>query len=180
MPLALLGVGLFIAFWVVLAFGLFFVAARGGLSGARATLQTRSRAADRLAGLTFTIFVLGFGIALPVAILTGNHANASSQVGGLSLTHGEKTGRELFGEHCAVCHTLAAANAIGKVGPNLDTLKPQASLVVNTINNGCLPNASSGNAAEQCLGEGVMPAGIVQGRDAQNVAAFVARVAGKE
>jgi mono/diheme cytochrome c family protein len=179
-PLALLGVGLFIAFWVLLAFGLFFVAARGGPGGARATVQRQSRAANRLAGLTFTVFLIGFGIVLPVVLLTGNHANASAQVGGMRLTQGEKTGRELFGEHCAVCHTLSAANAIGKVGPNLDTLKPPASLVLNTVNNGCLPNASGANAAEQCLGQGVMDAGIVQGRDARNVANFVARVAGKE
>ena len=38
----------------------------------------------------------------------------------------------------AVCHTLSAANAVGKVGPNLDTLKPPYGLVLNTINNGCL------------------------------------------
>ena len=57
-------------------------------------------------------------------------------------------------------------------------LKPPASLVLHTIENGCLPNASSGSA-EQCLGQGVMPANVVQGRDAQNVADFVARVAGK-
>jgi mono/diheme cytochrome c family protein len=178
-PLALLGVGLFIAFWVLLAFGLFFVAARGGLSGARVTVQHQSRTANRLASLSFVVILLGFGIALPLALLTGNHANASGQVGGMKLTAGEKVGRELFGEHCAVCHTLSAANAIGKVGPNLDTLKAPAALVLNTINNGCLPNASGSTANERCLGEGVMPAGIVQGRDAQNVASFVARVAGK-
>jgi mono/diheme cytochrome c family protein len=179
-PLALLGVGLFIAFWVLLAFGLFFVAARGGLGGARATLQGQSHAANRVAGLAFTVVLLAFGIALPIVLLVGNHANASGQVGGVKLTQGEKAGRELFGEHCAVCHTLGAANAIGKVGPNLDTLKPPASLVLNTINNGCLPNASGANSSQQCLGQGVMPAGIVQGRDAQNVANFIARVAGKE
>ncbi len=180
MPLALLGVGLFIAFWVVLGFGLFFIAARGGLGGARATLQHQSRGASRLAGLGFTVVLVGFGIALPLGLLVGNHANASGQVAGMKLTSGEKVGRELFGEHCAVCHTLSAANAVGKVGPNLDMLKPPSSLVLNTITNGCLPNASGANSSEQCLGQGVMPAAIVQGRDAQNVANFVARVAGKE
>jgi len=34
-----LAVAIFVAFWVVLAFGLFFVAARGGLGGARATIH---------------------------------------------------------------------------------------------------------------------------------------------
>ena len=122
----------------------------------------------------------GFGIALPLLFLTGNHANANGQVGGHKLTAAEKRGRELFGEHCAVCHTLAAANAIGKVGPNLDTLKPSATLVLHTIENGCLPNPPSTNPAENCLGEGVMPAGIIQGQDAQDVAKFVAQVAGRE
>jgi mono/diheme cytochrome c family protein len=178
-PLAVLAVVFFVAFWVVLAFGLFFVAARGGLGGARATLQTQTRGANRLAGAAFTIVLVGLGIALPTALLIGNHDNANGQVGGNRLTAGEKSGRELFGVHCGVCHTLAAANAIGKVGPNLDMLKPPSSLVLRTINNGCLPNAPSGSA-EQCLGQGVMDAGIVQGRDAQNVANFVQRVAGQE
>jgi mono/diheme cytochrome c family protein len=178
-PLAVLAVVIFVAFWVVLAFGLFFAATRGGRGGARATLPAQSRAANRFVTMVFTFFVLGFGIALPAALLIGNHDHANGQVGGYKLTAGEKSGRELFGEHCAVCHTLAAANAVGKVGPNLDTLQPQASLVLHTINNGCLPNAPSGSA-EQCLGQGVMPPEVVQGRDAQNVADFVQRVAGKE
>jgi mono/diheme cytochrome c family protein len=174
-----LAVAVFVAFWVIVAFSLFFVAARGGLGAARATLQRQTHGANRLAGVAFTVILLGFGLALPAALLIGNHSNANGQVGGMKLTAGEKAGRELFGVHCAVCHTLAAANAIGKVGPNLDMLKPPASLVVHTIVNGCLPNAPSGSA-EQCLGQGVMPAGVLAGRDAQNVADFVQRVAGKE
>lgn len=173
----MLGVAIFVAFWVVLGLGLFFVASRGGLRGARATIQRDSRRSNRVGGTLFTILMLGFGIALPAALLIGNHDRASGQVGGLKLTAGEKSGRELFGSHCSVCHTLGAANAVGKVGPNLDMLKPPASLVLHTINNGCLPNAPSGSA-EQCLGEGVMPANILQGQDAQNVSDFVARVAG--
>jgi mono/diheme cytochrome c family protein len=175
-----LAVAAFVAFWVVLALGLFFVASRGGPGGARATLQKQSRGANRFVGVVFAFFLVGFGVAIPAAILIGNYDNSNRQVGGLTLSAGEKAGRELFGVHCAVCHTLSAANAIGKVGPNLDTLKPPASLVLHTINNGCLPNASSANSAETCLGQGVMPADVVQGKDAQNVANFVARVAGNE
>ncbi len=176
----MLAVLIFVLFWVVLGLGLFFIASRGGVGGARATLQKQSRGASRLVGTAFTILLVGFGVAIPGAILIGNHANANSQIGGLKLTAGEKNGRELFGVHCAVCHTLAAANAAGKVGPNLDMLKPAASLVLHTINNGCLPNAPSSDPAEACLGQGVMPAEVVQGKDAQNVADFVARVAGSE
>jgi mono/diheme cytochrome c family protein len=174
-----LGVALFVAFWVVVAFGLFFVAVRGGLGAARATISPDTRRSGRVLGVIFTIVALGFGIALPVALLVGNKDNAQGQIAGVKLTAREKSGQELFGVHCAVCHTLSEANAIGKVGPNLDMLKPPASLVLHTITYGCLPNASS-SSNEQCLGQGVMPANIVEGSDAQNVAEYVARVAGRQ
>lgn len=175
----MLGVILFLGFWVVLGLGLFFVAIRGGLGGARATLQTQSRGGRRVAGTIFAILYVGFGVALPIVLLTGNRASASRQIGGLTLTANEKRGRELFGDHCGVCHTLAGANAVGAVGPNLDMLKPPAQLVANTIANGCLQNPPP-SSPQTCLGQGVMPADLVEGKDAQNVADFVARVAGKE
>jgi mono/diheme cytochrome c family protein len=175
-----LGVALFAAFWVVLALGLFFIAIRGGVGGARAALHTQSRGGRKAAATIFLVVYAGFGIALPILLLTGNHANANGQVGGNKLNAAEKRGRELFGQHCGVCHTLAAANAIGKVGPNLDALQPTKQLVLNTINNGCLQNPPTPSSPQACLGQGTMPAGIVQGRDAQDIAAFVSRVAGKE
>jgi mono/diheme cytochrome c family protein len=175
-----LGVSLFIAFWVLLALTLFFIAVRGGIGGARAALQTQSRGGRKFMGAAFAIVYAGFGVALPIVLLAGNHANANSQFDGIKLTAGEKRGRELFGQHCAVCHTLAAANAIGKVGPNLDTLAPPESLILRTIENGCLANPSSSSSPQTCLGFGTMPANVVQGRDADDVAAFVAKVAGKE
>jgi mono/diheme cytochrome c family protein len=174
-----LAVILFIALWVVLALGLFFIAVRGGVGGVRAVLQTQTRGGRKVMVALFVIVYLGFGIGIPLAFLTGNHANANSQVGGMKLTPAMKSGRELFGEHCGVCHTLAAANAIGKVGPNLDMLQPTRQLVLNTIANGCLQNAPP-SSPQTCLGQGTMPAGILQGRQAQDVAAFVAKVAGKE
>jgi len=175
-----LAVWLFVGFWVVVAFGIFFVAARGGLGGARATLQSQRRGARREASVAFFFVFVGFGVAMPIGFLAGNHANANKQIGGIKLTAAAKRGRELFGQKCAVCHTLAGANAVGKVGPNLDTLQPSQTLVLHTIQNGCLQKPPSPTSPQNCLGEGVMPAGIVQGHDAQDVAAFVAAVAGKE
>ena len=174
-----LAVGLFIAFWVLLALGLFFIAVRGGIGGARRTVQTQSRTGRRAMTVIFVIMYAGFGIALPVVFLAGNRANASSQVGGIRLTPDEKTGRELFGQHCGVCHTLAAANAVGKIGPNLDMLQPPTALVLNTINNGCVQNPPP-NSPQTCLGYGTMPALIVQGKQARDVAEFVGTVAGRE
>jgi mono/diheme cytochrome c family protein len=170
---------IFLAFWVLLALALFFIAMSRGVGGARATFQTQSRGGRRVAWVVFVVIYAGFGVAVPAAFLTGNRARASSHVGTIKLTAADKRGRELFGENCSVCHTLAAANAVGKVGPNLDTLKPPASLVLNTINNGCLQNPPPKSPAA-CLAQGTMPAQLVEGRDAQDVSAFVAKVAGKE
>jgi mono/diheme cytochrome c family protein len=170
---------LFIAFWVIVALGVFFIALRGGLRGAGAPVR-RSSFAARRAGLTlFAVIVAAFGIALPLVLLIGNHTNANGQVGGYKLSPAEKAGRELFGVHCAVCHTLAAANAIAKVGPNLDTIQPTERLVLHTITYGCLQSPPPGSQ-ENCLGEGTMPADIIQGQQAVDVAKFVAKVAGRE
>jgi mono/diheme cytochrome c family protein len=170
---------LFLAFWVVLALALFFIAVRGGIGGAREVLQRQTRGGRRAAWTIFAILYIGFGVGIPIAFLTGNHANASAQVGGIRLNAAERRGRVLFGQNCGVCHTLAAANAVGKVGPNLDMLKPPAQLVLNTINNGCVQNPPP-NSPQACLGQGTMPSQLLEGKDAQNVAEFVARVAGKE
>ena len=37
---------------------------------------------------------------------------------------------------CNACHTLAAANATGQVGPNLDELKPDYDAIVEQVENG--------------------------------------------
>ena len=111
--------------------------------------------------------------------LVGNRNSANGQVGGIHLTAAEKRGREIFGEKCGLCHTLAAANAVGKVGPNLDMIQPTEALVLHTIAYGCLQNPPSGSQ-ETCLGEGTMPADVVQGVDAADVAKFVSKVAGQE
>ena len=171
----------FILFWVLLGLTVFFLAARGGSKGTGQTARGRSSPEARRAwGLAFLVIYIGFGVAIPAVFLHGNNANASAQVGGITLTSGEKSGRIVFGQRCGVCHTLAAANAVGKVGPNLDALRPPASLVLHTINNGCLQKPPTPNSPEACLGQGNMPAGIIEGTDANNVAAFVAAVAGKE
>jgi cytochrome c5 len=169
---------LFAAFWVVLGLGLFLIAIRGGRGGLREAVRTRQRGGSPALNVSLVVAYVGFGIVLPVVFLTGNHANASAQYSGLRLTAAEKSGRELFGQHCAICHTLQAANAVGKVGPDLDQIQPSESLVLHTIENGCLQNPPSGSQ-ETCLGNGTMPAAILQGKQARDVAAFVSRVAGK-
>jgi mono/diheme cytochrome c family protein len=71
----------------------------------------------------------------------------------------------LFSTNCGTCHTLAAADTSGASGPNLDDLQPDAALVAAAIENGG-------------AGSGAMPAGILSGEQAQQVADFVAESAG--
>lgn len=176
----MLSVLLFAAFWAVLGVGVFFMGMRGGPSRAiSVSARRRSYGARRAAAWTYAVTFIGFGIVLPVVFLIGNHSKANAQVGGIKLTASERHGREIFGERCGLCHTLAAANAVGKVGPNLDVIQPTEQLVLHTIVNGCLQSPPPGSQ-EACLGEGNMPAAVVQGPDAADVAKFVAAVAGKE
>jgi mono/diheme cytochrome c family protein len=165
----MLATAAFLAFWVLVGLVLFFVALRGGPRGARATLQSQTRRSRRAAALLFAAFYVAVGVAVPVLILVGDHDSADARIGGttVELTKQEQDGREIFGERCASCHTLAAAKASGKVGPNLDQLQPPESLVVDAVDRG------------RQRGSGTMPAGIVQGDDVTAVSAFVAAVAGR-
>ena len=172
----MLAVLLFAAFWVVLGVGVFLLGARRGPTAHGQEPGWRGR---RTLGWVLAVTYIVFGIALPIIFELGNRNNANAQVGGIPLTAAEKRGREIFGERCALCHTLAAANAVGQVGPNLDTIQPTEQLVLHTIMYGCLQNPPSGSQ-EACLGEGTMPADVVQGVDAEDVAKFVSKVAGNE
>jgi mono/diheme cytochrome c family protein len=165
----MLAVIVFLAFWIVIAVALFFVALRGGPRGARATLQSQSHRSRRGALVFFTLFYLGVGIAVPLLLIEGDRDEAGARVDGgtVHLTAQERHGQEIFGERCGSCHTLAAAHTFGKVGPNLDQLKPPTALVLSAVNQG------------RQRGNGTMPAQIVQGTDAAAVAAFVGAVAGK-
>lgn len=174
----MVGVIIIAVLFTALAVGIFWAAGKGRLAPVTNAMLTQGAVGRRIINLTLVVTFVGFGIVIPGIFLVGNHQNASAQVGGVKLTAAEKTGRELFGEHCAVCHTLAAAAAVGKIGPNLDQVKPPQSLVLHTIQYGCLQSPGS-NSQQSCLGYGNMPADVVQGRQAQQVAAFVARVAGR-
>jgi mono/diheme cytochrome c family protein len=177
--------------WVVLGLGVFFVAMRGGRSkidqrGARQALHTdRSEIGGTAAegggqvgqrGITLAVVVLfAFGLAVPAIVLAfnGDH-KASVAVGGLHLNAQQERGRELFARSCAVCHTLAATKSVGRIGPNLDvrvgadisTAAGRKALVLSAITEG------------RARGLGQMPASLYQGKEAEEVAAFVAAVAG--
>jgi mono/diheme cytochrome c family protein len=86
------------------------------------------------------------------------------------------SGKVMFQKSCGSCHTLAHANTSGTTGPNLDDAFRQDRIdgVKTTSIQGLIdywiryPNT-----------QGVMPKGIVEGQDAQDVAAYVAAVAAR-
>jgi mono/diheme cytochrome c family protein len=165
---------LFTGISIAVAYG----ASKGSFKAVGNALQATNRSGSRMFNTVLVVVYVGVGIAVPLVFIIGNHDNSNAQAGGVKLTAAMQSGRDLFAEHCAVCHTLAATNAVGKVGPNLDQLKPPASLVLHTIANGCLQKLVGKQYNSICLGYGNMPADIVQGQDAVDVAKFVAAVAG--
>jgi mono/diheme cytochrome c family protein len=90
-----------------------------------------------------------------------------------------RAGARLFHERCGGCHTISAADARGSKptgqvaagertnGPNFDVRKENREDVLFAIRNGGFSGA-------------IMPANIVMGRDAQNVALFLERYAGSK
>jgi mono/diheme cytochrome c family protein len=161
-------------FWALLGLGVFFVAMRGGPRGARAALHTDSRIGQR-AVTAAVVLLFAFGLVVPALVLGFNGAHkASVGVGGLHLNAREQRGRDLFARSCAFCHTLAAVKSVGRIGPNLDirvgddiaTASGRRGLVLSAIAEG------------RARGLGQMPALLYQGREAEDIAEFVAAVAG--
>ena len=86
-------------------------------------------------------------------------------------------GAQLFAERCAGCHTLTATGGEGSStsikdrervdGPNFNVRKEQADQVLYAIRNGGFSGA-------------IMPQNIVTGKDAQDVAQFLAKYAGRD
>jgi mono/diheme cytochrome c family protein len=151
--------------FLVLGIVVIFVAFSGGPGAAREAYMTRG---GRLFSVGMLLLYLGLGIAVPAAVI----ASRGEAEGGVGPLRTEKPdsrqeqGKELFIANCKSCHTLAAVQAHGVTGPNLDELAPDRQRVLNAIKRGG-------------TGVGRMPAGLLQGEDAQAVAAYVAGVAGR-
>ena len=82
-----------------------------------------------------------------------------------------ETGKAKFVEKCGSCHTLSRAGTQGTTGPNLDTAFRAA------LKDGFNRDTIEGIVHKQILHprvDSVMPAGLVKGADASDVAAYVA------
>ncbi len=159
----------FILAFVLIAVSVFFVAMSGGAKGSRDSLQTQSRGTGRAVTIgIFAVIVAGV-VAIPGYVMAHNASTQSKMApGGIKLTVAQQHGREMFASNCAQCHTLKSANAVGKVGINMDRVRPPAALVLNAINIG------------RARGMGSMPAQLLTGADAKDVASFVPATAGRD
>jgi mono/diheme cytochrome c family protein len=159
----------FVLVFILLALATLAVAMSRGRGGLGGMMHSQTRGSRRFATFLFVVALLGLGVAVPAWVIASVHDRDDAPAAQISgLTAQEKEGQALFGRRCGLCHTLKAANAVAKVGPNLDELAPNEKLVLNAINNG----RSNGN--------GQMPAQIYTGEDATNVAKFVAKAVGQE
>jgi cytochrome c6 len=118
---------------------------------------------------------------------------AGCGTGGLSQASGDQArGKELFikgqtgKQSCGSCHTLADAGSQGKIGPNLDDAfgvgrsdRPGQGFKESTIREVVLGQIKYPAEPDQGASDPAMPANLVRGQDAVDVAAYVAAVAGK-
>ena len=156
----------FVLFFVALGLGVVFVAFRGGPRARPDRSGGPSRGGRRAIGVGAGVVIILIGIVVPGLVLASNSSDPKGP-GGVTLTDADVEGRELFARNCSTCHTLRAANAVGLVGPDLDELRPPAALTLDAIAKG------------RARGQGQMPAGLLDGEDAEHVAGFIEKVAGR-
>jgi mono/diheme cytochrome c family protein len=161
-----MAIAVLVIVWIVLGAGVVLVA-MSATRKPQSEDERGSRAGSLAFGVGITLLLVLGAVAIPAVVMIDNSDSNAEAKGGVDLTAGEVRGREMFAANCSVCHTLSASNAVGRVGPNLDVLRPPKALVLDAIKNG------------RARGIGQMPADLLSGEDAQDVADYVAAVAGR-
>jgi mono/diheme cytochrome c family protein len=129
--------------------------------------------------IVFGLLVVVLAVVIPWLIF---NSKGDAQNGDQSVASDLKSGQSLFQTNCGTCHTLYAAGTDGNYGPNLDellaptgppegdakTIKGIKERVLNAVENGV-----NGEAP------GRMPGGILNQEQGEEVAEFVANVAGE-
>ena len=125
----------------------------------------------------FGVLIAVLAVAIPWLAFRSD----GDEVEAASVPAGLEQGRDLFDTNCGNCHTLYAAGTDGNFGPDLDALlapsgpaegsavKAAEGRVLNAIENGVNSSTTAGR----------MPAEIISGEQAKEVAEFVATTAGE-
>jgi mono/diheme cytochrome c family protein len=120
-----------------------------------------------------------FACAAVALAAAASGCGGTQEIGVKESDKAMRNGAELFSERCSGCHTLEEAKSRGSKpenqvaggertnGPNFDVRKENRDDVLFAIRNGGFSGA-------------IMPANIVVGRDAEDVALFVERYAGRK
>jgi plastocyanin len=122
---------------------------------------------------------VAIGGVITVIALTGCQLKS----GGENLANG----KQLFVDKCGACHVLSRAGATGTTGPNLDEAFRQSradglgeSTFAGVVHQQILiPNRNAQVDPSNETRLPLMPAGIVKGDDARDVAAYVAEAAAR-
>jgi mono/diheme cytochrome c family protein len=114
------------------------------------------KAGAGLAGL-----VVGAAVAVPVAF---GHGSAK-------VVGNPTAGKAIFVSNCSVCHTFRAAKAVGKNGPNLDTLHLSQATIIKQVQIG--GNSLMGAAGKKYTLQMPGYKNSLSGQQIKDVAAFV-------
>jgi cytochrome c553 len=152
--------------FVLLGVGVLFIAFSGGPGAAREAYLTKG---GRMFRIVIPLLYIGLGIGVPAAIIAsrGEAEGGTGRLEQNGLSSREEHGKDVFRQTCASCHNLDAVGARGVTGPDLDEIgKVTKERVLGAIRRGG-------------TGQKRMPAGLLQGKDAEDVALYVSKVAGK-
>jgi mono/diheme cytochrome c family protein len=124
-----------------------------------------------------TFFKTAAFLAAATALVACGEQQVSLDGGDQAKSSAQRAGAEIFADKCSGCHTLSVAGTQGSAvnvrnrertdGPNFDTRREDVESVLYAIRNGGFSGA-------------IMPENIVVGRDAELVAQFLAKYAGRD
>jgi mono/diheme cytochrome c family protein len=132
--------------------------------------------------VAFGLVVVILAGAIPWLVF---RSNGDAATGAQEVPSDLKSGQTLFQTNCGTCHTLYAAGTDGNYGPDLDVLLapsgppegPTAKTTIEATETRVLNALEKG--VDSTTTPGRMPADILNEQQAEEVAEFVAHVAGE-
>lgn len=113
--------------------------------------------------IALTLVMIGLVVGIPLWAVSKDTGPGSAVT---AVADKDEAAQVVFQENCGPCHTMKKAGTDGVVGPNLDA-------------SGAASSAESVRGFIENGSQGRMPAGILTGERAQEVAEFVAGYAGQ-